>query len=411
MDASTKLIIATQFYPPDASTTAVYLGKIAEGLAAENKVIVISATPNSSSCGANPANNPAVIEVRSWNPKKSALIKRGIAVCALAVRMFFSIVKRTRSKDTVFCVTTPFTLPYAVVLAAKLKRAKTILLIYDLYPEALEAAGFVKSTSVAARLLRFANTLLFRRLDTIVVIGRDVPPLLARYPGVAPGKIQFIPNWVLLPIGYREIDPRNRFRAQRSSKFIVGLSGNLGFTHSPATVFEAAKLLRSDQDIHFILSGWGVGWKELNDLVARERLDNVTMLNPVPQEELIEFLSAADVWVIPYRRNIAGVSIPSRLYNLLAIGRPVIVAAESHSEAAIELSEEAIGWVVPPEDPQQLARAIREAATDRWATNQKGLRAAVVAQKYSEEAALMRYREVVSALKNGGIAPAQSPPV
>lgn len=410
MEASTKLIIATQFYPPDASTTAVYLGKIAEGLAAENKVIVISATPNSSS-GANSVNNPDVIEVRSWNPEKSALIKRGIAVCALAVGMFFSVVKRTRSEDIVFCVTTPFTLPYAVILAAKLRRATTMLLIYDLYPEALEAAGFVKSTSVAARLLRFANTLLFRCLDTIVVIGRDVPPLLARYPGVAPGKIQFIPNWVLLPIGYREIDPHNRFRAPLNSKFIIGLSGNLGFTHSSATVFEAAKLLRSEQDIHFIFSGWGVGWKQLNDLVAHERLDNVTMLDPVPQEELIEFLSAADVWVIPYRRNIAGVSTPSRLYNLLAVGRPVIVAAESHSEAATELSQEAIGWVVPPEDPPQLAQTIREAATDRWATNQMGLRAAVVAQKYSEEAALMRYREVVSALKHGGIAPAQSPPV
>jgi colanic acid biosynthesis glycosyl transferase WcaI len=168
--------------------------------------------------------------------------------------------------------------------------------------------------------------------------------------------------------------------------------------------------LRSERNIHFILSGWGVGWKELNDLVALERLDNVTMLNPAPQEQLIEFLSAADVWVIPYRRNIAGVSIPSRLYNLLAIGRPVIVAAESHSEAAIELSEETIGWVVPPEDPPQLARTIREAAADRRATNQKGLRAAVVAQKYSEEAALTRYREVVSALKKGDIAPAQSPP-
>lgn len=410
METSPKLIIATQFYPPHTSTTSVYLGKIAEGLAAENKVVVISATPNSTSQCANPS-SPAVIEIRSWNPKKSALAQRGFAVCLLAIRMFFSVVRRARSRDIVFCITTPFTLPYAVILAAKLRQATTVLLVHDLYPEALEAAGLVKTTSIAARLLRFANMLLFRRLDSIIVIGRDVPPLLARYPGVAPERIQFIPNWVLLPIAYREIDPRNRFRAQLNSKFIVGLSGNLGFTHAPATVFDAAKLLKAEKDIHFILSGWGVGWKELNDLVALERLDNITMLNPVPQEELVEFLSAADVWVIPYRRNIAGVSIPSRLYNLLAVGRPIIVGAEPHSEAGIELSEEQIGWVVPPEDPQQLAKTIREAATDRWGTNQKGLRAAVVAQKYSEEAALLRYREVISALKKESIAPAQSPPV
>jgi glycosyltransferase involved in cell wall biosynthesis len=403
METSTKLIIATQFYPPDTSTTAVYLGKIAEGLAAENSVIVIAATPNSGSRSGNVASKPTVIEIRSWDPKKSALIQRGIAVCTIAVRMFFSVLKRTRSKDIVFCVTTPFTLPYGVVLAAKLRRATTLLLIYDLYPEALEAAGFVKSTSVAVRLLRFANTLMFRRLDSIVVIGRDVPPLLARYPGVTPDKIQLIPNWVLLPVAYREIDPHNRFRAQLNSKFIVGLSGNLGFTHAPATLLEAAKLLKAEKDIHFILSGWGVGWKELNELVVLEKPENVTLLDPVHQEELVEFLSAADVWVIPYRRNIAGVSTPSRLYNLLAVGRPVIVAAEAHSEAAIELSEEAIGWVVPPEDPLELARTIREAAKDHSATKQKGRRAAIVAEKYGEEAALARYRLVVNALKKRNI--------
>ena len=82
-------------------------------------------------------------------------------------------------------------------------------------------------------------------------------------------------------------------------------------------------------------------------------------------------LSAADLWVIPYRRNIAGVSIPSRLYNLLAVGRPIVVASEKNSEGALVLDEEAIGWVVPPEDPVELARAIREAARDRRATTEK----------------------------------------
>jgi colanic acid biosynthesis glycosyl transferase WcaI len=399
MENATKLILATEFYPPDTSTTAVYLGKIAQGLATENDVVVIAATPDASSRGKAAGSNPAVIELQSWNPDKSALVRRAIAICALAARMFFSVIRRARPNDIVFCVTTPFTLPYGVVLAAKLRGAATLLLIYDLYPEALEAAGFVKSTSITARLLRFANGLLFRQLDSIVVIGRDVPPLLARYKGVAPDKIELIPNWVLLPIAYRAIDSRNRFRAALESKFVVGLSGNLGFTHAPATVFEAARLLKAEKDIHFVLSGWGVGWKELNELAAREQLDNVTILDPVPQEELVEFLSAADVWVIPYRRNVAGVSIPSRLYNLLAVGRPVIVAAEAHSEAAIELDEEAIGWVVPPEDPPQLARAIMEAASDRSATAQKGRRAAVVAEKYGEEAALEQYRSVVRALK------------
>ncbi|MGY4364296.1 glycosyltransferase involved in cell wall biosynthesis [Bradyrhizobium sp. LB1.3] len=231
-----------------------------------------------------------------------------------------------------------------------------MLLIYDLYPEALEAVG-IRFTSLAARLIRFANKLLFRRLDAIIVIGRDVPPLIEKYPGVSARQLRFIPNWALIPIGYREIDRTSRFRTSYASTFIVGLSGNLGFTHDPVTVFEAARLLGKEKDIHFVLSGWGVGLKVLNDLYARDSLENVTIVRPVAEDELIPFLASADLWIIPYRRSIAGVSIPSRLYNILAVGRPVIVASEANSEGALVVSEERIGWVVPPENPAELARA------------------------------------------------------
>ena len=399
MKMSCKVLVATQGFPPDESTTSVYLATIAEAFATDNDVLVISATRNSSRYNADIPGRPEIIELRNGDPDKSALAKRTIAICALAARMFVSVLKRARSSDIVFCVTSPFTLPYAVILAAKLRGAATVLLIHDLYPEALEAAGFIKSASLTASLLRFANRLMFTALDNIIVIGRDVIPLLTRYPGVTASKIHFIPNWTLLPIGYRDFTPHNRFRASLNSKFIVGLSGNLGFTHSPSTVFEAARLLKGEQGIHFILSGWGVGWKELNDLIRAEPLENVSMLDPVPQNELLEFLSAADVWVIPYRRNTAGVSIPSRLYNLLAVGRPIIVGTEPHSEAAIEFAQEAIGWIVPPEDPVELARAIRVAANDRSATICKGQQAAVVALKYSQEAAMLRYREIIGKLK------------
>jgi colanic acid biosynthesis glycosyl transferase WcaI len=392
---TSTVIIATQFYPPDPSTTATYLGRIANALADDHQVVVISATPRSSSLEVSPSKQPVVTEIRSWSPRKSALVQRAVAVGLLALRMFISVLRRSNSKSLVFCVTTPFTLPYTVLLAAKIRRAATVLLIYDLYPEALEAAGLIESWSVLARIIRFANSLLFRHLDTIIVIGRDVPRLILNYPGVRPEKLQFVPNWALVPIGYREVDLSSRFRAPDPSKFIVGLSGNLGFTHSPATVFEAAKLLQGEKGIHFVLSGWGVGWNQLNSLFVSERLENVTILSPVAESELVDFLSAADLWVIPYRRNTAGVSIPSRLYNILAVGRPVVVAAEASSEAALVLAEEGIGWTVSPENPIELAGAIREAAADRRATAEKGVRAAKAAERYSEETALARYRDLV----------------
>jgi colanic acid biosynthesis glycosyl transferase WcaI len=394
-----KILVASQYYVPDSSTTATYMAAIAEGLAIDYQVVVLSGSPNSESKASTDQKNPTVIEIQNWIPQKNALIRRAISITLLALRMFFSILMQARRNDIVFCVTTPFTLPYAVIFAAKLRGAATALLIYDLYPEALERAELIKPRSLTARLIRLANTVLFRSLDAIITIGRDVEALLLAYKGVTPKKINFIPNWTLLPVGYRELKSDNRFRQGRHSQLIVGLSGNLGFTHSPRTVFEAARLLKEDKDVHLMLSGWGVGWKQLCDLQAADRLDNVTLLDPVPDPELVEFLSAADVWVIPYRRNIAGVSVPSRLYNLLAIGRAVIVAGEPYSEAALVINEENIGWVVPPEDPRQLADAIRRAASDREATVQKGRCAAEAARNYSPNAAMARYREVLLKLR------------
>ncbi|QDP21089.1 glycosyltransferase family 4 protein [Bradyrhizobium cosmicum] len=398
MKTAPNFILATEFYPPDSSTTATYLGAIANAIALDMPTVVLSGT----SCSARPAatggNTPEIIEIANWKPPKHALARRLVASSVLAMRLFWAVYRRAKPGDVVMSVTSPFTLPYAITLAARLRRARTALLIYDLYPEALIAAGVARQTSLVARALRLANGWLFRSLDAIFVIGRDVPPLLLRYPRVHADNIHFVPNWTLLPIGYRAPGAGNHLRQDHPSQFLAGLCGNLGFTHAPRTVFEAARLLQHEKSVHFVLSGWGVGWDELKALQAAQNLENVTLLEPVPEDQLAEFLAAADAWIIPYRRNVAGVSIPSRLYNFLAVGRAVIVATEANSEAGLAVAEEDIGWVVPPEEAGRLAQAISEAASDRAATLQRGQQAAVAALKYTEQASTLRYRDIVRRL-------------
>ena len=118
----------------------------------------------------------------------------------------------------------------------------------------------------------------------------------------------FIPNWATLNPGIRPIVPGNFYRSQCSATFVVGLSGNLGFTHDPDVVFAgAAQLLQNDASIHFLLSGWGMGFERLKARQDEAHLANLTLIDRVPDEKLEEFLSAADIWIIPYRKNVAGV--------------------------------------------------------------------------------------------------------
>jgi colanic acid biosynthesis glycosyl transferase WcaI len=191
--------------------------------------------------------------------------------------------------------------------------------------------------------MRGLNALMFRALDAVVIIDRDTKKLLLRYRGMTRDKIRFIPNWATLARGFRAIDPHNPYRRPLSARFVVGLSGNLGFTHDPVIVFEAARLLRESGGIHFLLSGWGVGFDQLREMQSEARLPNVTSVDRVEDEKLEVFLSAADIWIIPYRRNVAGVSVPSGFYNLLAIGRPVILVSEPDAEAALAVIEHDVG--------------------------------------------------------------------
>jgi glycosyltransferase involved in cell wall biosynthesis len=393
-----KILLVTQHFAPFPSTTSGYMTDIARALAKESQVVVLSGTPNSGSTPPWQAGEPAVVEIRSWWPGKSALVSRSLASILFAVQVFLAIMKRSRREDTILCVTTPFTLPYAVALAARLRGIPAALIVYDFYPDSLIMAGFLRPTSAVTNIFRWANAVMFGWLDAIVTIGRDMNSLLMVYPGMTADKITLIPNWATLPVRYREVNADNPYRRLGGSKFLVAMSGNAGFTHDPDSVFEAARILQSQSGIHFLLSGEGVGWTKLKERQAASPLCNVTLIERVPEAELETFLCAADIWIIPYRKNNTGVSVPSRIYNLLAIGRPVIICSEPNAEAAILVREHDLGWVVQPENPDSLAEAVALAASAVGKTLEKGRHAAEIALRYTSPIALKSYQELMRRL-------------
>jgi glycosyltransferase involved in cell wall biosynthesis len=396
-----KVVVVSQHYPPDPGTTAAIMSKISEHLAAERPVLVLSGWAGSATPGPASAKRPLVVEIRNRMAAKGALIRRAVAEASFTIRAFLATLRTLRRGDVALTVTAPFMLPYAVAAAAKLKRARSALIMHDLYPDVLEMAGILKSSSIPARAMRLANALMFRALDVVVIIGRDTEPLLLRHGGLTRDKIRFIPNWATLSTGVRPLRSDNRYRRGHPARFLVGLSGNLGFTHDPLIVFEAARLLRDDPDIHFLLSGWGIGFERLKEMQAEAGLANVTLLDRVEDDHLEEFLAAANVWLIPYRKDVAGVSVPSRFYNLLAVGRPVILVSEPDAEAALTVSEHDIGWVTPPGDAAGLARTVRLAFSSE--DPDRAERAAGIAGRFNFAAAMASYSAMIAELqRNAG---------
>jgi colanic acid biosynthesis glycosyl transferase WcaI len=399
MAASGKVVVVSQHYPPDPSTTAAIMAEISEHLAARHHVLVLSGTPGSATSDVV-LNRPVVAEIRNRIPEKGALLRRAVAELAFTTRAFAGVLQKAQRGDVVLTVTAPFMLPYAIAFAAWLKSAKSALIMHDLYPDVLVMAGLIGQRSLVSAAIRGANALMFRMLAAVITIGRDTERLLLRYRGMTPGKIRFIPNWATLAPAVRPMVADNPYRRDTPARFVVGLSGNLGFTHDPVVVFEAARLLCHEPDIHFLLSGWGVGYERLKQLQSDARLTNVTLVDRVADGDLERFLAAADAWIIPYRENVAGVSVPSRFYNLLAVGRPVILVSEPDAEAAMTVSENNLGWVVRPGMPDELAGAIRRASASADAS--MAARAVVAAGAFTLDRAMAGYCALVDELLRAG---------
>jgi colanic acid biosynthesis glycosyl transferase WcaI len=393
MQKSGKVVVVSQHYPPDPSTTAAIMAAISERVAQEAEVLVLSGTAGSAAAAAG---KPQIVEVGNWMPGKAALLKRALAELLFTIRMFATLLVKLRRGDVALTVPAPFMLPYAFAAAAKLKGARSVLIMHDLYPDVLIMAGLLKPHSLPASAMRGLNALMFRALDAVVIIGRDTEKLLLRYGGMTRDKIRFIPNWATLAPGVRAIAPDNPYRRSLSALYVVGLSGNLGFTHDPVIVFEAARLLRDNSDIHFLLSGWGVGFDQLKAMQAEAKLPNVTLVDRVEDEQLETFLSAANAWIIPYRKNVAGVSVPSRFYNLLAIGRPVILISEVDAEAALTVTEHGVGWVVPPGRADELAETVRRAANSE--DPRRAERATEISRRFDFNAAMAEYSGLIREL-------------
>ena len=327
------------------------MAAIADHLAAQAPVLVLSGTPGSASHEATVQDRPVVVEIKNRIPAKAALIRRAAAEALFTMRVFVALLLKLRRGDVALTVPAPFMLPYAVAAAARLKRARSALIMHDLYPDVLVMAGLLRAVVDSRQ-----GDAWRQRADVSRVECRHYHRARHRSAAVALQGRHARQDPVYSELGHagagRAADSSdNPYRRLHAARFLVGLSGNLGFTHDPDVVFDAARLLRDDPDIHFLLSGWGIGFERLKQLQSDANLPNVTLVERVPEEDLEQFLSAADIWLIPYRKDLAGVSVPSRFYNLLAIGRPVCWFPKPNAEAALTVSEHDLGWVVEPGNP------------------------------------------------------------
>ena len=177
-------------------------------------------------------------------------------------------------------------------------------------------------------------------------------------------------------------------------KFVFLYAGNMGHPNDLESFVFCAEKLKSNEEFHFIFLGAGAKRKWLEREVSEKNLTNITLLAPKPRSEQNIFLNACDVAVVSLVKKMRGVSMPSRTYNILAVGKPILALAESDSEVAKVIEEDKVGWIVSPNEPEKLLELIKKIYHEREKIPemQKRARNSALA-KYSLETAVENYKK------------------
>jgi glycosyltransferase involved in cell wall biosynthesis len=301
----------------------------------------------------------------------------------------------TPRPDIVLCMTDPPVIANIALVVARRFRAPLVVISQDVFPEVAVEVKRLESRPLIA-ILRALIGFYLHRADQVVAIGETMRRRLEAK-GARPERIEVIPNWV--DTSAIEPSPRDNAWAREQElvdRFVVMHSGNIGHAQDLDALVRSTTFLRDLDELAVLVIGGGARLAELEALTELLETDKVRFLGYQPRETLSLSLSAAHLHFVGLSRGLSGYVVPSRLYGILAAGRPVLVSADADSETALVVEKVGCGIVVPPGRPELVAKALRDAHDGVYDLDEMGRRGREYVQREADSSvAIERYRKVL----------------
>jgi glycosyltransferase involved in cell wall biosynthesis len=393
-----RLLVLNQYYWPGVEATAQLLAQLCEALAADFDVTVVTGRlrghPDLPS--EEVRNGVRIVRVQSTAYERSQLHLRAANYVTYLTDSVLAALREERP-DLVLCMTDPPIVGDVGLLVARRFDAPLLVISQDVFPEIAERLKRLESRALVGA-LRALVGLYLKRADRVVAIGETMKRRLEEK-GTPSERITVIPNWV----DTTEIAPQprdNEWAREHGlvGDFVVMHSGNIGHAQDLDSLVRAATFLRDLDRLRIVIAGFGARHGELTSLARRLEVSGTVRFLPYqPREVLAQSLSSADLHFVGLARGLAGFVVPSRLYGILAAGRPVLVAADPESETVRIVREAGCGIVLPPGRPELVAGAIRDAIAGTIPLGELGARGRAYVEREADcEIAFERYRRVVS---------------
>ena len=391
-----RLLVLNQYYWPGVEATAHLLSELCAALAEEFDVTVV--TGRLPQPGGEPGRTThegvEIVRVHSTAYDRSALHLRALNYATYLAQSLRAGLAAGKP-DVVLCMTDPPIIADVALIVARRFGVPLVVVSQDVFPEIAVELKRLENPAVI-EILRRAIGAYLERADRVVAIGETMRERLEQK-GAPAERLRVIPNWVdstvLTP------QPRDNEWAREhglDDRFVVMHSGNVGYAQNLDALVRAATFLRDLDRLTIAIVGEGSRRAPLMELAELLETESVYFLQYQPREVLPQSLSAADVHVVGLARGLSGYVVPSRLYGIMAVGRPVIVAAEPSSETAQLVERVGCGVVLPPGRPELLAEEIRRAHDGLLDLDELGRRGReYVTAEADRSVAVRRYRDLL----------------
>lgn len=381
-----KLWIASELFHPDQTSSSFYITKIANELADKYDVNVITA---SKECESSVYLDPRIKVNRiSSSFNKNSLLSRAVGFLNVSFLFFIFLLKRMKKRENILIITNPAPFIILAAIITKIKKANLKILVHDVFPENTISAGIFKSkNALGYKFLQLIFNKAYSKAKKIIVCGRDMQNIfLEKIKNV---EVLVITNWAETEI----LVPQ---KSRINDKIIFQFAGNMGRVQGLEELMSILRKVKNPLlEFHFI--GGGAFKDKIAALKNEYHLDFVKIFPPFHRENQNEILNNCNVGIVTLSNGMYGLGVPSKSYNIMAVGKPIFYIGEFNTEIREMILENEIGFAYTWEEKQNIINFLNNIKiSDKINFENKGNKARCLAENYySEIKILLQYKATI----------------
>jgi len=354
-----KLYIVSELFYPNKTSTAYIMTELANHLAAYYHVSVVTTDIKYDGNIADNIDNAQYTVSRKKVGKvdKNSFFSRIKGAVGSSILLAFDLFKNIKKEDKALVVTNPFLIIFFVALIRLIKKFEYTLLVHDVFPENTIPAGLKNKNTISYKLLKIVFDWSYRKADKVIVLGEDMKELLL-LKGVSNTSIDVITNWFDDDVKNEEIDKEEYLGIPNiEGKIIVGFAGNVGRVQGLDKFIECFNKVGNNKLV-LVIVGDGAMLEELTE--NNKANDNIYFLGSKRRSDQSLFLNSFDIALVTLENGMYGLGVPSKSYNILRVGKPILYIGDRNSEIDLMINKYECGWSIDWKDEEKIIALLKD---------------------------------------------------